>query len=170
MSVLQPFHRRLSLIRAIGCFLVAIAVASVPLFAEVDGVGVAFLMIFAGCFLLISAFHFWQYRRTAGASSAVPTHQATVHAESRSLKRWLLATILFFPPATAIVAYELHRFESGTIDEIRLWVPVAAMYESLGYWPAVLVVPAIGVLGVLVFLNQLRSLPRQEADAASSEN
>ena len=46
------------------------------------------------------------------------------------------------------VFYDLSRLESGAIESTRVWAPIAMLYESLGFWPAVSVLPAFGCLHV----------------------
>jgi len=40
--------------------------------------------------------------------------------------------------------YDLSRLESGEIESTRVWAPIAMLYDTLGFWPAVCLLPAIG--------------------------
>jgi hypothetical protein len=41
--------------------------------------------------------------------------------------------------------YDLLRLENGDVESVRVWAPMAMLYETLGFWPAVLLLPAIGL-------------------------
>jgi hypothetical protein len=49
------------------------------------------------------------------------------------------------------------RFESGARG-VRVWFVVADIYNSFGFWPAVLFVPALGALGLLALGWKLRAV------------
>jgi hypothetical protein len=44
---------------------------------------------------------------------------------------------------------DLRALETGAEAGVRVWWPVAVLYERVGYWPAVLLLPAIAS-GLLV--------------------
>ena len=43
---------------------------------------------------------------------------------------------------------DLTAFESGAEEDVRVWAPVAALYEYFGFWPAVLLLPSMGVFAL----------------------
>lgn len=40
--------------------------------------------------------------------------------------------------------YKLTGIESGEIESTKVWGPIATLYNTLGFWPAVSLLPAIG--------------------------
>jgi hypothetical protein len=69
---------------------------------------------------------------------------------------WLLGTILTF--GSAFMAYQLAQVEFGGAPSATVWGPVALMYELFGFWPAVLLVPVLGVLILFSLARKLRAL------------
>jgi hypothetical protein len=76
---------------------------------------------------------------------------------NRQLRRYMGITGVGTALLGAWIAYELMRFEPGARD-VRVWFAVADIYESFGFWPAVLFVPALGALGLLALGWKLRSV------------
>ena len=48
-----------------------------------------------------------------------------------------------------ILYFQLKGLESGQVESVRVWAPVAAMYKLAGFWGAMSVLPALGVLALL---------------------
>jgi hypothetical protein len=57
-------------------------------------------------------------------------------------------------------AVALWSLESGQAERADVWGPVAAVYERFGFWPAVLLCPAFGVLIVGSAWTKLRKLEK----------
>jgi hypothetical protein len=51
-----------------------------------------------------------------------------------------------FAAGTVLAARDLDALESGAVESVRVWAPVASFYERFGYWPAVLLLPTVGLL------------------------
>jgi len=77
--------------------------------------------------------------------------------QPRQLRRYMWITGVGTALLGAWIAYDLMRFESGARD-VRVWFAVADIYESFGFWPGVLFVPALGALGLLALGWKLRSV------------
>lgn len=58
--------------------------------------------------------------------------------------------------------YELLQLESGEIESVRVWVPIAMLYDTLGFWPAVGLLPAIGCFMVYKAASDLAIGPNTE--------
>ena len=73
---------------------------------------------------------------------------------------WLL--IVLFPVASAWIAYDLYRLETGAVKSVRVWFGIAFLYNCLGFWPAVLFLPVITVLGLIVCTARIRKLQSED--------
>ncbi len=51
-----------------------------------------------------------------------------------------------FVVLTAFTVSDLNDLESEAVSSVSVWAPIAFVYEHFGYWPAVLLVPALGVV------------------------
>jgi hypothetical protein len=56
------------------------------------------------------------------------------------------------------IIHDLNRLESGEVESVTIWSPIASFYEFLGYWPAVLMVPALGIFVVLANVKKIVDL------------
>lgn len=65
-------------------------------------------------------------------------------------------SIVAFPILSAFVIWDLQKLESG--HSALIWAPVALLYEYLGYWPAVLFCPILGIICLLVFRKRIKNL------------
>jgi len=64
----------------------------------------------------------------------------------------------------ALEAYELMRLELGWADRVPLWQPVGDIYAAFGFWPAVLLVPGLGLLAILSLARKLRTLKERQTE------
>jgi hypothetical protein len=78
--------------------------------------------------------------------------------QPRQLRRYIWITGLGTTLISAWIAYKLIQLESGAARSVSVWFAVADVYESFGFWPAVLVAPALGLLGLLALGWKLRSV------------
>ena len=62
----------------------------------------------------------------------------------RHIQKNLVGVAILFPLLSYWVIRDLNRLESRLVDEVRVWWPVGVLYDSLGYWPTVLVTPVLG--------------------------
>jgi hypothetical protein len=67
------------------------------------------------------------------------------------------------------IAYQLFQVEFGTAQSVRVWAPVALLYNSFGFWPAILCVPVLGVVILLVLARKLRSIRESSSTIAPSQ-
>lgn len=65
--------------------------------------------------------------------------------------RWIVMSVVAFPLLSFIVYMDLNDLESGTVEGVRLWFPIAFLYKQFGYWTAILSVIAIGLICISVF-------------------
>ena len=58
---------------------------------------------------------------------------------------------------TGMTAYELVQVEYGGAER-TVWAPLAGLYNALGFWPAVLFFPALGLFGITPMARKLRAV------------
>ncbi len=51
-----------------------------------------------------------------------------------------------FVALTVMTLLDLNALEAREVESVRLWAPIVSFYERFGYWPAVLFVPALGLV------------------------
>jgi len=73
----------------------------------------------------------------------------------------MLIISLALKPAEAFTLYDLLRLESREVESVRAWAPIALLYELLGFWPAVLLVPSLW--GIIIGLLMLRVRLRRQS-------
>ncbi|MBK8562476.1 MAG: hypothetical protein IPN76_03800 [Saprospiraceae bacterium] len=56
------------------------------------------------------------------------------------------------------IIHDLNKLESGEIESVRIWAPIAMLYEILGYWAAVLIMPALCLFVVFANLRKIVGL------------
>ena len=59
---------------------------------------------------------------------------------------------------TGMTAYELVQLEYGGAERATVWAPLAGLYNALGFWPAVLFFPALGLFGITNMARKLRAV------------
>jgi hypothetical protein len=143
------------------CFAVGIgALALTP--ERPDTPIIAAIFIGLGLFLLwlqrkqdsIDAFWGWVWRKVLGD---VPIDKLPPAKRAAVRLRLMLIITLALMPAEAFTLYDLMRLESREVESVRVWAPIALLYELLGFWPAVLFVPALWgiIIGLLMFRFRL---------------
>ena len=117
------------------------------------------LVAFAGAFgiagvvLLVLA---WRMPRDA-EPPAEPT-PAMVAAQVQYLRRALYMGIPAFVVSSVWVAWDLYRLETGAVQRVSVWVPVALLYDYFGFWPSVLFVPVLGAVCLPLLRRKIRRL------------
>jgi hypothetical protein len=59
---------------------------------------------------------------------------------------------------SVFMAYQLAQVEFGSARSATVWAPVALVYELLGFWPAVLLLPALALFILLSLARKLRAI------------
>jgi hypothetical protein len=80
---------------------------------------------------------------------------------------WIIgvATVLL----GGFMAYQMMQVESGAAQSVRVWWPVALLYDSFGFWPAILCVPILGLLILLGLAWKLRSIRESASTMTPSQ-
>ena len=84
------------------------------------------------------------------------------------LHRWritpafIVAIVALLFLGTYQSAYQLVQLEYGRAQGVTLWGPIAWIYYSLGFWPAVLVVPTFTLLVIAGLARKLRAVNEEQ--------
>jgi hypothetical protein len=77
----------------------------------------------------------------------------------------LWVVLIAFPILAGKVAYDLRMLESWRTDSASIPIPIAMVYDDYGFWPAVCIVPAIGIVCSLLVLYRIHWLRRKNQAA-----
>jgi len=92
-------------------------------------------------------YHAWKLRRAGpGEQIAMNVDGLAVAERARALRRVMWVGGSAAGALSIWTAWALWTVETGRSESVDLWGPVAVVYRYLGFWPAVLVCPALGVL------------------------
>jgi len=80
-----------------------------------------------------------------------------IEQQASDLRRRMLLFGAAIIVCTGMTAYELVQVEYGGAER-TVWAPLAGLYNALGFWPAVLFFPALGLLGITPMARKLRAV------------
>lgn len=157
--------KHLLLFKAVCYAAVALCILSLPFWAEIpDQEG----LWIAGAVSLVFGFLAYRTARQipeAGddniAAAYIPPADTPVAEQTAFYKRNIYLALVAFPALTWFIVSDLNDLESGAVESVRLWSPVAFLYEQFGYWVATLSVP---VLGVVLVLSSWRKIARLNSE------
>jgi hypothetical protein len=81
---------------------------------------------------------------------SLPVATAAAKKEKKSTDKWYM-NVIYGVVCIALMAFvfiQLNQLETGEVASVRIWWPVAAMYNLLGFWGAV---ACPGLLSFLFF-------------------
>lgn len=142
-----------------GCLSAAMALffAALPFFAKTDTFGFYFGIGFSILCAVVAYVCFRRARRVRDEERAfAPPVDATVAQKQSFYRRFLIVSLVVFPILTITTALDLNSLESGKQKRVSLWGPVALLYRSAGYWPAVLAIPGLGIAACASFYSKSR--------------
>ncbi|HLX62214.1 MAG TPA: hypothetical protein VKX17_13115 [Planctomycetota bacterium] len=125
-------------------------------------------ILFAG-FAIFASVNFWRALKTPNDQIVPRVQHAPTDVQLSYYRRMLIAAAIAFPLLTAYITYELYQLESGTAQSVQIWAPVAGIYQLIGFWPAVLFVPILGVICCTVFIFRIRHLRANSANRNPGE-
>ena len=115
-----------------------------------DGAGVA---LWGGLALLFLGLGTWRIRRALRPAESSTIEEAAdglshlpPDEQVAKIRRLRLIALVATWAFGAWAYVRLSAFERGDVPPERLWAPVAFLYNWLGLWPAVLVLPLVGVI------------------------
>jgi hypothetical protein len=160
MSFFVTPARRLHLVRAWSYLTLVVGLIALSLTIDLPDVeGRIFGCLIVGFFFASSLFNFWKARQTSPMETVVTNSDlAPVPDQVRYYRRMLLVSAIAFPTLSAWTIYSLNLLESGVEKSVEVWGPISFVYEFLGYWPAALALPLLGMACCAVFVGRLRKL------------
>ena len=156
--------RRYFLVRAI-CFLVL--VAGLTLFAIVGDVtkdGALFLYGMIAFFALIAIYDYYRFRKAARADAVVAPGQGTPSQKHAYFRRFFWMALIGFPIVCWFTAYDLYRLHAGTVRSVSVYEPAATVYKLLGFWPAMICWPIIGMACLFAIYIAMKKAERSIKD------
>ena len=153
--------RRVRYLRAFGAFAAAAVLVVSQLMIPFDPPPIVALVVVVSLIVLFGVSQIWLARRVpADVLVDPPGVYKNINllppAERVGvIRRNLLGIAIVFPLLSSWVIRDLNKLEAGLAEEVRVWWPVGVVYEGLGYWPAVLILPIVGATIVIVWLRKL---------------
>ena len=116
------------------------------------------LVVLGAALVAWGAFSFWRHSRQAPDTQVHTIDDLPPDQRVRALRRLMWVVPIAFTPATALAAYQLAHVEYGWARSVTVWAPIAFLYNTLGFWPAVLSIPAAGLVLILALAWKLRTI------------
>lgn len=142
--------RRVRLLRGYGALTVAAALMVSVLTLPYGESQLLTGGVISGAIALGGVIQIWLGYRTSPAAvigRSFDPSQLAVPDQRRYFSYQLVVTAAAFTGMSFWVVYQINSLEAGTAAyRIRLWRPIAFLYERFGYWPAVTAAPAIGLV------------------------
>ena len=129
--------------------------------------GLLFGLAFGATCLGIGAFQLWHLKKDDARTTAYTVDDLPIEQRASALRRLMLLFGTAIIIGTGITAYELVQVEYGGAERVRVWAPVAGLYNALGFWPAVLFLPALGLFGITAMARKLRGVNATRHSRAS---
>src|SRR6266700_3726623 len=156
----SKLNHRIGYLHPIIYIVGGVAVLAMPLFIDgpKDLEGVIFLVLFGLGLLSWGIFSLWRYSKLDPTAPVYTIDDLPLDQRVRTLRRMILIIPIASTPLAAFVGYELAQVEYGWAKSVRVWAPVAFLYNNFGFWPAVLLVPAAGLLLIMALTWKLRTI------------
>lgn len=91
-----------------------------------------------------------------------PDLDATAEEEAAFYKRMIYLALAAFPALMLITIMDLNDLEGGIVEHVRLWVPIAFLYNHFGYWVTILSIPLAGMIAVFLLFRRWQSSDNEE--------
>jgi hypothetical protein len=156
----SKLNHRIGYLYPITYMVGGVAVLGMPLFIDgpKDLEGVIFLVLIGLGLLSWGTFSLWRHSRLDPTAPVHTIDDLPLDQRVRTLRRMILIVPIAFTPLAAFVGYEVAQVEYGWAKSVRVWAPVALLYNNFGFWPAVLFVPAAGLLLIMSLAWKLRTI------------
>jgi hypothetical protein len=152
-------NHRIGYLAPIAYIVGGVAVLAMPLFVEPKDIEGVIIVVVLGLGLLgWGTFSLWRHSKLDATAPVHTIDDLPVDQRVRTLRRMMLIVPIAFTPLAAFVGYELAQVEYGGAKSVRVWAPVAFLYNNFGFWPAVLFVPAAGLLLIMALAWKLRTI------------
>ena len=139
----------------IGVFCLALVIAG----AATDALGFYFALVFGTVCLGLGALQLWRFSVADPKTPPYPTvDDLPLQKRAGALRRLMLVFGAVIILGSAVTTYQLLQLAYGWEEKVSVWAPVADLYNHFGFWPAVLLIPAIGLLGLVEAARKLRAI------------
>jgi amino acid transporter len=91
-------------------------------------------------------------------SNYAPPEDAPPKEQIKFYSRFIIISIIAFSLLTIIIYTDLNDLQSGTVESVRIWAPVAFLYNQFGYLTALLSVPILGLLSIFGFGKKIYTI------------
>ena len=112
-------------------------------------------------FFAMSAFKWYRYRVVSQRDRRVVRSKR--EQELNKAKVELLNFAVAGPLLSVWVFYALRALETQQTSSVPLWIPVALMYNLLGFWPAVLFIPCLTAIVIVSWVRKIRVLSSKDS-------
>jgi hypothetical protein len=155
----SKLNHRIGYLAPIAYIVGGVAVLAIPLFVEPKDIeGVIFVVVLGLALLGRGTCSLWRHSKLDSTAPVHTIDDLPLDQRVRTLRRMILIVPIAFTPLAGLVAYELAQVEYGSAKSVRVWAPVAFLYNNFGFWPAVLAVPALGLLLIMALAWKLRTI------------
>lgn len=151
--------RKLAFLAPVSWIALGVAVLLIAWTVEAkDEFGLFFAVAFGVVCLGIAIFQLWRLSKHDPKTTAYTVDDLPIEQRAHALRRLLLLFAAAVLIGALFTAYELVQVEYAGARRATVWAPVAAVYNFVGFWPALLFIPALGFIGIAAMLRKLRLL------------
>ena len=151
--------RKLAFLAPISWIVLGVAILAIASIVEPkDAFGLYFGLAFGVACLALGAFQLWRLSREDPRTTVYSIDDLPLENRAGALRRLMLIFAAAIIVGTGFTIYQLVQLEYGWVERVTVWGPIADLYRFLGFWPAVLFVPALGLLGLIEMVRKLRTI------------
>lgn len=134
---------------------------SFPLWVEAEDptFGYPFVLFMVAIFGYLSFKNFKQIKESREEDQVYrPNTDDSIEEQIAFYKKYMYLSAVGLSLLSIITILDLNDLVSGREQEISLLEPAAFVYKQFGYWPAVLTIPAIGIIITLLGIRKIHVL------------
>lgn len=90
-----------------------------------------------------------------------PLKDATANAQIKFYWKYIIISTIAFPLLSFIIYMDLNDLQSGTLETVSIWAPVAFLYNEFGYLTALLSVPTLGIFCISAFCGKVYTIKQE---------
>jgi hypothetical protein len=133
------------------------------LWPPTDELGLEATLLLGAIGFLMLGLGAWSFWRHSRLDPTVPRKTWTVddlplEERAAAVRRLMLLFSAAILVGSGFTLYQLMQLEFGRAQRVTVWAPIALLYDFLGFWPAVLFVPALGLLGIIGMVSKQRAI------------
>jgi heme/copper-type cytochrome/quinol oxidase subunit 2 len=93
--------------------------------------------------------------------SYAPLKDSTAKEQINFYWKFIIISTIAFPLLSFIIYMDLNDLQSGIVENVRIWAPVAFLYNQFGYLTALLSVPTLGIFCISAFFGKIYSIKKE---------